>query len=128
MLSISPETVCYLIVKAREFDLKLPPAGVDDGDEPEGDVLADRADDPTYLEMVEILDALPADERRDLIALMLLGRGEAGDLDEALEQADEVDSDGWQSFLLGTPLLGDFLEEGLAALDIACADYEIGRV
>ena len=128
MLSISPETVCYLIVKAREFDLKLPPAGTDDGDEPESDVLADRADDPTYLEMVEILDALTADERRDLIAVMLLGRGEAGDLDEALEQADEVDSDGWQSFLLGTPLLGDFLEEGLAALDIACADYEIGRI
>ena len=59
---------------------------------------------------------------------MLLGRGDAADLDEALEQADEVDSEGWQSFLLGTPLLGDFLEEGLAALDIACADYEIGRV
>ncbi len=128
MLSISPETVCYLIVKAREFDLKLPPAGADDGDEPEGDVLADRADDPTYLEMVETLDALTAGERRDLIALMLLGRGEAGDLDEGLEQADEVDSEGWQSFLLGTPLLGDFLEEGLAALDIACADYEIGRI
>ena len=128
MLSINPETVCYLIAKAREFDLKLPPAGADDGDEAEADILADRADDPTYLELVEILDALTADERRDLIALMLLGRGEAGDLDEALEQADEVDSEGWQSFLLGTPLLGDFLEEGLAALDIACADYEIGRV
>jgi hypothetical protein len=128
MLSISPETVCYLIVKAREFDLKLPPAGADDSDEPEIDILADRADDPTYLELVEILDALTADERRDLIALMLLGRDEAGDLEEAREQADEVDSEGWQSFVLGTPLLGDFLEEGLAALDIACADYEIGRL
>ena len=62
MLSISPETVCYLIVKAREFDVKLPPAGADDGDEPEIDILADRADDPTYLELVEILDALTADE------------------------------------------------------------------
>ena len=62
--------------------------------------------------MIEILEALTADERRDLIAR---------------EAADEVDSGGWQGFRLGTPLLEDLLEEGLAVLDITCVDSEAGR-
>ena len=52
MLSINPETVCYLSAKARQLDLELPLAtdGNGNGDEPE-DLLADRADDPAYLEL-----------------------------------------------------------------------------
>lgn len=132
MLSISPETVCYVIVKAREFDVKVPPPDADEASNPsddqEVDVLEDRADDPTYLELVEALDALNEDERLDMIALMLLGRGDFEELDEAREQAEEIDVATWRAFLLGTPLLGDFLEEGLAALDISCEDYEINRL
>jgi len=131
-LTISPETVCYLIVKAREFDVKVPPASPEDAaDEDEddvADVLEERADDPTYQELTEALDAVNEDERLDLIALMLLGRGDFADFDEARLQAEEIDVASWQSFLLGTPLLGDFLEEGLAALDISCEDYEEGRL
>jgi hypothetical protein len=131
-LSISPETVCYIIVKAREFDVKVPPPDGDDGSNPsddqEVDILEDRADDPTYLELTEALDALNEDERLDLLALMLLGRGDFEEFDEAREQAEEVETATWQSYLLGTPLLGDYLEEGLAALDISCEDYEINRL
>ena len=130
-LSISPETVCYIIVKAREFDVKVAPAGDDasnPSDDQEVDVLEDRADDPTYLELTEALDALNEDERLDLLALMLLGRGDFEELDEAREQAEEVETPTWQSYLLGTPLLGDYLEEGLSALDISCEDYEINRL
>jgi hypothetical protein len=132
-LSISPETVCYLIVKAREFDVKVPPP--DEGEEAsnasddgEVDILEDRADDPTYLELTEALGALNEDERLDLLALMLLGRGDFEEFDEAREQAEEIETATWQSYLLGTPLLGDYLEEGLAALDISCEDFEINRL
>ena len=31
-------------------------------------------------------------------------------------------------YLLGTPLLGDFLEEGLSLLGRACEEFEIGRL
>ena len=131
-LSISPETVCYIIVKAREFDVKVPPADGDDASNPsddrEVDILEDRADDPTYLELTEALGALNEDERLDLLALLLLGRGDFEELDEAREQAEEIETATWRSYLLGTPLLGDYLEEGLAALDISCEDYEINRL
>ena len=31
-------------------------------------------------------------------------------------------------YLAGTPLLGDYLEEGLAELGLSCEEYEIGRL
>jgi len=32
------------------------------------------------------------------------------------------------SYLLGTPLLGDFLEEGLSMLRYSCAEFEMGHL
>src|SRR5215471_15391021 len=36
-LTISPETVCYIIVKAREFDVKVDPTDPDSGSNPGDD-------------------------------------------------------------------------------------------
>jgi hypothetical protein len=50
MLSVSPETVCYIIVKAREFGAKVEPDDPDSGSNPaddkEIDVLEDARANP----------------------------------------------------------------------------------
>ena len=133
-LTISPETVCYLIVKAREFDVKVDPADPDSGSNPtddnEIDILEDLADDPTFEEVSSALGALNEDETLDLVALTWIGRGDytSEDWEEARDQAREIPLKDRPRYLLGTPLLGDFLEEGLSELGYSCEDYEIDRL
>jgi hypothetical protein len=133
-LTVSPETVCYVIVKAREFDVKVDPDDPDSGSNPsddmEIDVLEDFADDPTYEELSSALSALNNDELLDLVALTWIGRGDytAEDWREAREQASEIPMKDRPRYLMGTPLLGDYLENGLAELGYSCEDYEIDRL
>src|SRR5258706_6509384 len=81
-LNISAEKVCYIIVKAREFDAKVPPVEPDPGSNPaddgEREILEDYADDPTLLELRSAIDDLNEDEVVDLIALAWLGRADFG--------------------------------------------------
>ena len=133
-LTISPETVCYIIVKAREFDVKVEPADPDSGSNPTDDkgvdVLEDLTDDPTFEEVSSALGTLNEDETLDLVALAWIGRGDytSEDWREAREQAREIPLKDRPRYLLGTPLLGDFLEEGLSELGYSCEDYEIERL
>lgn len=133
-LTISPETVCYVIVKAREFDVKVDPSDPDSGSNPtdddEIDVLEDLADDPTFEEVSGVLGALNDDESLDLVALTWIGRGDytSEDWEEARDQAREIPLKDRPRYLLGTPLLGDFLEEGLSELGHSCEDYDIDRL
>lgn len=132
MLTIRPETVCYLIVKAREFDVKVEPDDPDSGSNPSDDrgidILEDMRDDPTYEELSGALVALNVDERIDMVALAWLGRGDFETFREARKAAAESTVKNWPDYLLGIPLLGDFLEEGLAAIGLDCADIEMERL
>ena len=134
MLAISPETVCYLIVKAREFDVKVAPAEPDPGSNPADDrdvgILEDYADDPTFQELTSALESLNSDQLLDLVVLTWIGRGTYAkdQWDEARDQAGEIPTEDAPRYLLGTPQLGDYLEEGLAELGYSCQDYEIGRL
>ena len=133
-LTISPETVCYVIVKAREFDVKVEPDDPDSGSNPTDDkdidVLEELVDDPTFEEVSSALAALNEDETLDLVALAWIGRGDytSEDWEEAREQAREIPLKDRPRYLLGTPLLGDFLEDGLSELGYSCEDYEIERL
>jgi hypothetical protein len=44
------------------------------------------------------------------------------------EEAARAHNDRTALYLLGTPLLGDFLEEGLSMLGYSCEEFEIGRL
>jgi hypothetical protein len=129
-LAVDPETVCFLIVKAREFDVKVDPAdegsGSDVTDDDDIDVLEDRRDDPTYAEIMGTLEALNEDELSDLVAMTWVGRGDydVEDWEEAKEQARQRGTKGTAEYLLGTPLLGDFLESGFNDLGYSCDDIE----
>ncbi|HVZ15363.1 MAG TPA: DUF3775 domain-containing protein [Bauldia sp.] len=129
-LTIDPETVCFLIVKAREFDVQVEPDDPDSGSNPSDDgqidILESRRDDPVYAELKGTLDALNEDELTDLVVLTWIGRGDytADDWDEAKEEARGNASKTTPDYLLGTPLLGDYLEDGLNALGYSCEDVE----
>jgi hypothetical protein len=129
-LTIDPDTVCFLIVKAREFDVKVEPDDPDSGSDPtdddEIDVLEDRRDDPTFAELMGTLEALNEDELAELVAMTWIGRGDfdVEDWDDAKEQALQRGTKGTAEYLLGTPLLGDFLEGGFTDLGYSCEDIE----
>lgn len=121
-LRISPEKVCYVIAKAREFEVKVAPEELDDEDDMER-VLESYADDPDFEELKAFLEAQNDEEVEDLLALVWLGRGDwtIDDWDALLTEIQDVRERHTTDYLLGTPLLSDFLEEGLAAFGISCA-------
>ncbi len=120
-LNISREKISYIIIKAREYDVKVAPAETDDG---ETGVLEDRDDDPTAEELRAVIDTLNEDEAIELIALAWVGRGDFDGTEwaEAKALAAERHHRRSSEYLLGMPTLADNLEEGLAALGLSGDD------
>ena len=81
-LSISDEKLCFIIAKAREFDVKDVVTDPDDASNPTDDamlaVLEDHKDDPVVQELVALINSMSVDEQVDLVALTWLGRGDGG--------------------------------------------------
>jgi len=133
-LTISPEKVCFLIIKAREFDAKDEVTEPDPGSNPSDDrdsaVLEDHADDPVVEEITSLINSLSLDEQIDLVALAWLGREDysAKDWPAVRAEAARAHNERTADYLLGMPLLGDFLEEGLSLLGYSCEEYEIERL
>jgi hypothetical protein len=129
-LSISTEKVCFVVVKAREFDVKDVDTTLDDGSNPTDDrmieVLEDRPDDPVIQELVAFIETMSEDEQVDLVTLAWLGRGD-GTLEEWAElraEAARMHNRYTASYLLGIPLLPDYLEEALAEFGRSCEEFE----
>jgi len=128
-LTISPEKVAFLIEKAREFDVKEeasdPDSGSNAADDDMIDVLEDTAGDPVVREITGFIHAMTEDEQLDLVALMRLGRGDGGidDWDDLRnEAAEQREGRSTARYLLGEPMLGDLLAEGLDAFGIDWTD------
>ena len=133
-LAISPEKVCYLVVKAREFEVKDavtdPNSGSNATDDAMIAVLEDHRDDPTGAELRAFIGALSEDEQVDLVALAWLGRGDGtiADWKEIRAEASRAHNNRTASYLLGMPLLPDHLEEGLSAFNCSCQEFEMGHL
>jgi Protein of unknown function (DUF3775) len=127
-LSISPEKLCFIIAKAREFDVKDVVTDPDDSSNPTDDamlsVLEDHPDDPVLQELTSFIGALTEDEQIDLVALTWLGRSDAtiDDWDEIRGEASRAHNKRTASYLLGMPLLPNHLEDGFAQFGISCDD------
>jgi len=134
VLTISPEKVFFIIVKAREFDAKDPVTIPNDGSNPTDDgeaaVLEDHRDDPTVQEIVSFINAMSVDEQVDLVTLAWLGRDDytAADWASVREEAAAAHNRRTATYLLGMPQLGDFLEEVLSLLGYSVEEYEKGRL
>jgi len=127
-LTISAEQVGYLIEKAREFDAKDEATDVESGsnasDDRMIDVLEDHGGDPVVREISGFINAMSVDEQVDLVALMWLGRG-----DGSIEEWDALRAEAARNhinrtarYLLGEPLLSDFLAEGLTEFGLTWND------
>ena len=134
VLTISPEKVCFVIIKAREYDAKDEVTEVDPGSNPSDDkdvsVLEDHEDDPVVEELTSFIDSLSEDEQIDLVTLAWLGRDDysASDWPAVREEAARAHNQRTAAYLLGTPLVGDYLEEGLSMLGYSCQEFEIERL
>ena len=122
-LDIPTDKLGFIILKAREFDVKESDSDPDEGSNPtddgNADVLMDKSDDPVREELLGAIRELPEEERLQLVALAWLGRG-TYDLSEwrtALDTARSEHRKRTAEYLLGLPLLGDYLEDGLALFD-----------
>jgi len=128
-LSISREKICFIVLKAREFDVKDLPTVLDDASDPPDDamreVLEDRPDDPVRQELAAFISALTFDEQVDLVTLSWMGRGD-GSIADWAELRDLACSrhNRWTArYLLGIPLLGDYLAEGLGQFGFTCEEF-----
>jgi hypothetical protein len=93
-------------------------------------VLEDHADDPVRVEFVTFVHDLNLDEQVDLVTLAWLGRGD-GDLDswdELRSEAARAHNNRTASYLLGTPLLADYLEDALSQFGEACEALDADRL
>jgi hypothetical protein len=127
-LAISAEDVGFLIVKAREFDVKEANSDPDSGSNPTDDdmidVLEDNGSDPVASEIAGFFHSLSEEEQIDVVALMRLGRGD-GTIEEWDDLRREVAEDPafrTARYLLGHPLFGDYLADGLAAFGLSWVD------
>ncbi|UYN93392.1 MAG: DUF3775 domain-containing protein [Enhydrobacter sp.] len=133
-LSISSESVCFLIVKARGFDVQDVEADEDSSSNPADDraidVLEDHGVDPTAQEIAAFVEALSEDEQVDLVALMRLGRGDGtlADWDDLRNEAYLQRDGKTASYLMGEPMVADYLEEGLSQFGLTCEDVEMDRL
>ncbi len=129
-MDLSIDKIRSLIVEARRLDVKEGPTDVDSGSNPiddgYADVLADQPADEGGADGAEQefrgqIEAMNDDEAADLLALVYIGRGdyEPGDWDEARTLAAErlgASSVSLTDYLLGTPNLGDLLDEALGSM------------
>ncbi len=124
-LTVPLETVCRLIVRARELEAQVPAIETDDEEDPTDSddpfaVLEDEANTAVEDEVRALLEDMADDEIADVLALAMIGRGtyDASEWDDALDEGadagDAVDQ------LLDMPMLSAYLEAGLAAFDLSC--------
>lgn len=126
MLTIPIDTVGWIILKAREFDVKEANGGEGDTQDDPMSVLHDRPDDTSEREIQSWIDDLTDTEQAELVALFWLGRGDgdASDFADLTEQARASRLTKTSKYLLGEPLLADYLEEGLEALGHDTSEIE----
>jgi hypothetical protein len=130
MLKVRLETVCYIIAKTRECQVKeqvvIPDAPEGSGDDWAMQILADHIGDMSVQEIKAAVEDLSPEQQAELVALMWLGRN-----DYSLEEWEEANSEALVQFLdkentteylLSHPMVSDHLEEGLIALGYSCED------
>jgi hypothetical protein len=128
------DTLCRIILRAREYESQTPsdfdpgedPDNVDDEQEGTLSVLEDDINDSVEEELQAAFEDLGEDQLAEVIAFCWVGQGtfEAGDWDEAMEEAQSLVSDGVDGAiteLMEQPMLASVLESGLAAFELSCA-------
>jgi len=127
------DTLCRIILRAREYEAQTATDydgnetadTVDDEDEGPLSVLDDTINDSVEEELKSVFEDLGEDQLAEVLAFSWVGQGtyEAGDWDEAFEEAQSLVGEGSAGAideLMEQPMLASVLETGLAAFDLSC--------
>jgi hypothetical protein len=129
-LAIGPDTVRDFILKAKAISAAVN-EDYEDGSEHEVEIddnardthhhdglAEEETEDLRGRELRALIADLNVDEAAELVALAWIGRGDydASEWADALEEARRRGNKRTSAYLLGMPLLGDYLEEGLEAI------------
>ncbi|MDT7933756.1 MAG: DUF3775 domain-containing protein [Sphingomonadaceae bacterium] len=125
---ISLDSLCRILTRLREYEAQEPAADPESGSNPTDDSSVDVLDDETNESVEEelrsIIEDLNDDEQRELVALVLVGRGtfDASEWRDALDSADEEAGEDIATWLMDQPLGAGLLDTGMAAFDLNCDD------
>ncbi|HEX8842513.1 MAG TPA: DUF3775 domain-containing protein, partial [Sphingomicrobium sp.] len=127
------DTLCRIILRAREYEAQTASDydrgedadNVDDEQEGTLSVLEDEINDSVEEELRAAFEDLGEDQLAEVVAFSWVGQGtyEAADWDEAMNEAQDLVSDGTDGAideLMEQPMLASVLESGLAAFDLSC--------
>ena len=128
------ETLCRIIIRARENEAQVPaedpdedPDNIDDLDEDDDgrgslSVLEDELNTGVEEELRAILEDLADDQLAETLALAWVGRGtyDVSEWDDAFGEANDTDPETSVDELMDMPLLASHLEAGLTAFDYSC--------
>jgi len=125
------ETLCRVIIRARENEAQVPAQdpdedsdNVDDFDDEGGEALSVLEDELNSVEeeLRAILDDLGDDQLAETLALAWVGRGtyDVSEWEDACVEANDIDPESGLDELMDMPLLASHLEAGLAAFDFSC--------
>lgn len=126
MQAITSRKVAHIAIRARELDAKVGrwdgPGDTHDADT----ILESRRGDATESELRSFIDRLNDDEQAELVAITWIGRGtfEPEEIAEAIDTARAEATTPTADYLLGIPLLADYLEDGLEKLGIDPSEVE----
>ncbi len=128
MLDVNSETICRLIVLAKEFhaqeEVVIPEEPGNPSDDWGRQMLASHVDDSTFREFKSIVLDMEPDQQHQLVALMWLGRGDytLDEWNEAVEYAEENATSATAEYVIAHPQVADYLAEGLASYGISCEE------
>ncbi len=127
-LGIDRETLAYIVLKARAYDVLVasddPDDASDAADDRFVDALEDEPDNPAATELREAIKGLDADAQAALVALTWLGRGDYDAWKPAIGAARErAEIPTWR-YLMGVPLLGDYIEDGADKIGVNLLEEE----
>lgn len=130
-MSVDLESLCRIVLRAREYEALIPDSDPDEGsdaiDDGARDAIEDGLDEdgdenPAEAELRAIIDDLADDEQAEVIALALIGADafDASEWEDALTAAAEY-VDATADWILDQPTFSTDLESGMAAFGLSCA-------
>lgn len=126
---INPDKICFVVAKSRELNAEdegLEADASNPTDDEFASILTDEGYETIKQELAAFIEALDDDEKSELVALVWTGRGDytAKQWRVAVAQARSRQEMQTSAYLLGIPLLSDYLEAGMAEFDMSCQDFD----
>jgi hypothetical protein len=128
-LTITPESAIEILLKARQFEVKVAETDPDSGSNPSDDDSVDALEfgpkDDTGRELLSAIRDLNDDEQLDLIALLWVGRSDftLDEWDAAREAAKDIGRARTPRYISGIPLASNYIEDALSQFNVTMQDY-----